>query len=123
MAGRKLTISRKHVIGSGRDLTFYSKSRIMLPSDLCFSIFTVTLILVPTVMCIIFTIFGNMTVDLKTKITLSVVDVFTMLICIWQLLKCSWTDPGIIPNPSAYNHSIRLTDEYIASKNMSIRGG
>ena len=75
----------------------YTSERIT-PSDMCFVYFTLSIILIPTILCITVVIWLTEAFPLWLKLLLTVLDLLTLYFCLYFLYRCSSTDPGIIPS-------------------------
>jgi hypothetical protein len=87
-----------HYIGEEKSLTYNSETGRVWPSDWPFVLVTLFLILVPSLLCFIIVILLNAKFPAAVKVVLAIIYVISLSVCLWSLLRCSATDPGIIPS-------------------------
>ena len=78
-------------------MSYDIKSKKIWPSDFGFTIFTMFLIVGPTIINIAVVIFGNKEISFVAKIILMIVNLVSLFFSVYSLRKCSASDPGIIP--------------------------
>ena len=91
---------RTHYFGEEKAVKYNSESQKISPSDVCFTYFTLSLILIPSSLCLIVVICLNEYFAWWLKIILSILYIITLYASLYNLFKCSQTDPGIIPSIS-----------------------
>jgi len=76
-----------------------------MPADFRFTFLTLTMIVVPTVLCIYYTILqaDDKIIDQITKISLLCLYSFSFTMCVLMLYYTAFTEPGILP--SVYQNS------------------
>lgn len=91
---------RTHYFGEEKAVKYNSESNKLSPSDVCFTYFTLALILIPSSLCLVVVICLNDQFPWWLKIILSILYIITLYASLYNLFKCSQTDPGIIPSLS-----------------------
>ena len=89
--------NKTYLIGKKQEVKYNYISQRITPSDMCFVYFTLSIILIPTLLCIVVVIWMTDEFPIWLKVILSILDLITLYLCIYSLYKCSSTDPGIIP--------------------------
>lgn len=98
MPRKKSSDPRKHYIGEDQALTYNSETDRVWPSDWPFILVTLFLILVPSLLCLVVVILMNEKFPVVLKAFLIAIYLISLGVCLWSLLRCSATDPGIIPS-------------------------
>ena len=80
-----------------RSVTYNPDTKRMWPSDLGFTLCTLTLIIVPTTLCYIYAIIMAETYGTVMKVFVFLVYCVSIYGCLRNLYKCSFTEPGVIP--------------------------
>jgi hypothetical protein len=88
---------KEYLIGKKKEVKYNYTSERITPSDMCFVYFTLSIILIPTLLCIIVVIWMTEAFPIWLKLILTLLDLTTLYFCLYFLYKCSSTDPGIIP--------------------------
>ena len=88
-----------HYFGEHKNLRYNAATRRLCPSDCGFTFLTLALILIPSSVCLFYVIpFSRYEVWLK--VVLTIVNSLSLALCLYYLLKCTYTEPGIIPSLS-----------------------
>ena len=87
----------KYSFGRRKEVTYNPSSGKVCGSDSNFLVLTLTLILVPSVLCFVVVILMNPHFRVWEKAVLTLVYALSLFLCLNMLFKCSFTDPGIIP--------------------------
>lgn len=66
-------------------------------------ILTLLLILVPSALCLIVVILLNEKFPIELKLFLTVLYLISLSVCLFSLLYCSGTEPGVIPSLTMHN--------------------
>jgi len=102
----------KTKIGADGSVTYNPKTKKVCPSDWIFTIFTLALIIIPTLLVLVIVIPMNEKFSIIMMILLSIAVCISVFICLRQLYKCSTTEPGILPSVHVYNKQIPDTNKY-----------
>lgn len=84
-------------------MKYNSKTRQLWPSDWPFVFVTITLIVLPSLTCLVIAIIMNETLPIQIRTALAIVYVSSISLSLYSLRNCSTSDPGIIPSLSAHN--------------------
>lgn len=87
----------KLYFGREQNVSYSPASGCLSPSDNSFLAITLTLILVPSLLCLVVVIFLNYRFEIWLKVLLTIIYAISLYMCLSQLFKCSFTDPGILP--------------------------
>ena len=90
-----------HKLGYTRNLTYNSRSKMHWPSDLKIWSITLTVIVIPSFLCLYITIWScknYVDLDLTARYVLTVIYLISLFLCLWAFFMVSFTEPGILPS-------------------------
>lgn len=90
-------------IGKDGIVRYNAITKKVQPSDRCFKIVTLTIILGPTAAGVMVTIYHNELMFWWLKLILTILDLTSLYFSLKNLYLCSTTDPGIIPSISQHS--------------------
>ena len=98
----------QHLVGAHKSMCYDSKRKCYWPSDFKFTMFTFTIIFLPASVCFACPIWGSDPdeIEIEVKVCLTVIEAFFLLMSLYNLFKCAFTEPGIIPSLSMENSGI-----------------
>ena len=89
----------RYRIGNTGKVRYNAKTGRLWPSDFCFTMCTLSLILVPTALCYYWAIFRAETIEMVfVKVLLACIYTIFLTLSLRNLYKCSFTEPGVIPS-------------------------
>ena len=88
----------KFYLGRNKDVSYNTRTGRVSGGDAYFLVLTLSLILVPSLGCLVCAIWLNANLELWLQILLTVILSLSVFMCLRSLLKCAFTDPGIIPS-------------------------
>lgn len=91
-------VNTVHVLGEKEALKYNSKTQRLCPSDCGFTTITFILILVPSAFCLGYIILFGQVFDIWLRALLFIINGGTLFLCLYNLCKCTYTEPGIIPS-------------------------
>ena len=106
------TVKTVHVIGEKDSLSYDSRKERLWPSDCAFTSITFILILVPSALTLGYIIILGQVFDIWLRILLFIINAFTLYMCLYNLCKATYTEPGILPSLTLNNKlrdDIKLT--------------
>ena len=90
----------KYRIGNKGAVKYNAKTGRLWPSDIGFTLCTLTLILGPSSLCFMYAIILAETLNTLAKVLLVLFYLSSIYMSLRNLYKCSFTEPGIIPTLS-----------------------
>jgi hypothetical protein len=117
-------MNKIYKIGKNKNITYNFISQRLTPSDSCFVYITLSIILIPTFLCVTVAIWMADVFSIWIKVLFVSLDITTLYYCLFFLHKTGSTDPGIIPSlndsnllDSASQKPNEDNDYYIEYKN------